>query len=103
MAQILASHSEQDLRSAELSGENEKLRKELERTAKILEAICSCFRDISSDSVTFLISFHQISSFSTCFEDLRGFCIAREVLEQQKHLAEDKMLALEQERANGSV
>ena len=38
VAQILASHSEQDLRSAELSGENEKLRKELERTAKILEA-----------------------------------------------------------------
>eukprot|EP00913_Durusdinium_trenchii_P033622 g31473.t1 len=58
VAQILARRSEQDLRSAELSGENEKLRRELERTTKILE-----------------------------------------VLEQQKHLAEDKMLALEQEHA----
>lgn len=43
-------------RSAELSGENDKLRRELERTTKILE-----------------------------------------VLEQQKHQAEDKMMALEQE------
>lgn len=55
-AQILARRSEQDLRSAELSGENDKLRRELERTTKILE-----------------------------------------VLEQQKHQAEDKMMALEQE------
>jgi len=58
LAQMAARKSEQDLRSAELSGENEKLRRELERTTKILE-----------------------------------------VLEQQKHLAEDKMLALEQEHA----
>lgn len=56
VAQILQRRSEQDLRSAELSGENDKLRRELERTSKILE-----------------------------------------VLEQQKHQAEDKMMALEQE------
>lgn len=58
LAQMVARRSEQDLRSAELSGENDKLRRELERTTKILE-----------------------------------------VLEQQRHLAEDKMLALEQEHA----
>ncbi|CAE7242179.1 unnamed protein product [Symbiodinium microadriaticum] len=58
LAQMVAKRSEQDLRSAELSGENDKLRRELERTTKILE-----------------------------------------VLEQQRHLAEDKMLALEQEHA----